>query len=97
MYYDGLTVAQLKNAALLGDAKAISDVSELFNEVFHKDDPFYPDGVAATILPEAKAHKEEDEPKRVAGPSDDEKRSEERYDSFGYWLERILGCGDRLE
>ena len=97
MYYDGLTVAQLKNAALLGDAKAISDVSELFNEVFRKDDPFYSEGVAATILPEVKAHKEEDEPKRVAGLSDDEKRSEERYDSFGYWLERILGCGDRLE
>ena len=92
--YEDLTVAQLRKAALeLGDAKAIAVIAELYNDVFHKDDSSYPNGLAATILPEVKARKEEDEPKRVDDPSDDEKRSEE----LRYWLDRMHGCGDRFE
>ena len=91
--YEKKTVNTLRKDALNGNVQAISELTDLYNEVFHQGDPYYPGGVAEAV-PEIKLG---NEPKEDRGPSYDEKRKAERYDSVMYMVERKSKYGDQTE
>lgn len=47
--YENKLVSELKKDALEGKVQAIAEVTELFNDVFHQGDPYYPGGMAEAV------------------------------------------------